>query len=243
MNDPTGSASSTQTIKPIKQCHIVLVPIEKLLPHEEVVDTHIHELKNSLSRLGYFFRPILISKGSDKVILDGHHRVSALIEMGAKQVPCVEISYMDNDEIKLGTWHPIYERKISFRKIKKIIRGNSIQYNELSELDLKFLDKKDVAFVLYNLKKSFVLRGSQKFVFNSLISNLDSKAFQYISEVQEAIHRVKQKSASFCLLRSRVTKKDVMDHAMNGDLFAPKTTRHALKFRYQDTKVPLDALF
>ena len=105
--------------RPLIHQHIVLIPIDELFGHEEVVQTQVDWLKENLKKLGYFFRPILITK-TEKVVLDGHHRVVALKELGEEQnekiirIPCVEIEYIGNKDITLGTWHPFYNEKGNF---------------------------------------------------------------------------------------------------------------------------------
>jgi len=39
-----------------------------------------------------------------------------------------------------------------------------------------------------------------------------------------------------------VTKAEVIDHALRGDLFPPKTTRHLFSFTLEDVRVPLAEL-
>ncbi len=40
----------------------------------------------------------------------------------------------------------------------------------------------------------------------------------------------------------RITKEEVIDHGVRGDLFPPKTTRHVVRFRLKDTAIPLSVL-
>jgi hypothetical protein len=57
-----------------------------------------------------------------------------------------------------------------------------------------------------------------------------------------ALQSVEHGQAIFTLLRSTITKEDVLETAKKRELYAPKTTRHILSFKYQDIKVPLEAL-
>lgn len=41
---------------------------------------------------------------------------------------------------------------------------------------------------------------------------------------------------------SRVTKEEVVDRGLRGDLFPPKTTRHLVSVDLEDIRVPLDEL-
>ena len=87
------------------------------------------------------------------------------------------------------------------------------------------------------------MEGSQQDIYKRFLSHFKSEAFEYAKTIGYAINSVKEGRASFALLRSQVTKEDVINTAKRRELFAPKTTRHILTFRYQDIKVPLETLF
>ena len=41
---------------------------------------------------------------------------------------------------------------------------------------------------------------------------------------------------------ARITKREVIDRGVRGDLFPPKTTRHSVRFRLKDVAIPLNEL-
>ncbi len=234
--------------RPLVHQHIVLINIDELFGHEEIVQTQVEWLKDNLRKLGYFFRPILVAK-REKVILDGHHRVVALKELGEEKgiktikIPCVEIEYVDNPEINLGTWHPIYTGKGTFSfpgDISKI----DIKWEKVESFTLDVLNNPEYGFTLKTKDGNyFCLKGTQQDIYKKFLCHFEPKAFDYAKTLEYAIQSVETGRGSFALLRTRVTKQDVIRSAINNQLFAPKTTRHILSFRYQDIKVPLDTLF
>ncbi|UCG01128.1 MAG: ParB N-terminal domain-containing protein [Candidatus Heimdallarchaeota archaeon] len=234
--------------KPLVHQHIVLINISELYGHEEIVQTQVEWLKDNLKKLGYFFRPILVAK-HEKVILDGHHRVVALQEIGEEKgvktikIPCVEIEYVDNPDITLGTWHPIYTGKGSFSfpdEINKI----GIEWEKVELFSPALLNVPKFGFTLKtNDGCYFCLKGTQQDIYKKFLSHFEPEAFDYAKTLDYAIQSVETGKGTFALLRTRVTKQDVIRSAKSEKLYAPKTTRHILSFRYQDIKVPLEKLF
>ena len=225
--------------KPLIQCRIVLIDIKDLYGHEQIVRPQVDFLKDNLNRLGYFFRPILVVK-KHNVVLDGHHRVEALKELGGVRIPCIEIEYLDNPDINLSTWYPIYTGTVS--EIPEILKKLDIKWTTVEKEDVeKFTDKSD-SFVLYSNSGAWSLEGSQQELYGKFLQFFDARKFEYVKTISYAVDSVKTRNASFALLRKTLSKKEVISSAISGQVYAPKTTRHILNFRYQDIRVPLETL-
>ncbi|MHA2244977.1 MAG: hypothetical protein ACXADY_08415 [Candidatus Hodarchaeales archaeon] len=232
--------------RPLIHQRIVLLLIDELLGHEEVVSTQVEWLKGNLKKLNYFFRPILVVK-NEKVILDGHHRVVALAELGEEigkktiRIPCIEIKYLGNSDVTLGTWHPIYREKkapnfpVEFKKI-------GIEFKFLDSFSPEVLKDTKYGFTLKTRDNHYALQGTQQRIYKKFLSYYEPETFDYAKTLDYAINSVENGHASFALLRTQVTKQDVLNTAKRKELYAPKTTRHILSFRYQDIKVPLETL-
>jgi hypothetical protein len=226
--------------KPLIQCRIVLIDIEKLHGHEQVVRPQIDYLKTNLQRLGYFFRPILVVK-KHNVVLDGHHRIEALKELGGVRIPCIEINYLDNPEISLGTWFPLYigETKPFPGEFKKI----KVEWTQINTINEDIFSNQEYGFALFASNGQWLLKGDQKTLYKKFLSHYNPEKFEYVKTINFAMNCVQKKTATFALLRKSLTKEDVLTSAKSGNVFAPKTTRHILTFRYQDIRVPLETLF
>jgi len=74
---------------------IVFVDIKKLIQHERVSRTRLTLLYKQICMDGVIRRPVIVDKTTN-VILDGHHRVQALRDLGAKRVPVVYVNYSDD---------------------------------------------------------------------------------------------------------------------------------------------------
>ncbi|MFX0050694.1 MAG: ParB N-terminal domain-containing protein [Candidatus Hodarchaeota archaeon] len=237
---PSNPPESQNPEKPLIHFHIVLIPIKNLLGHEQIVQSQVDWLKNNIKKLGYFFRPILVVKNHN-VVLDGHHRVVALEQLGYQKVPCIEIEYLENKDITLGTWYPIYteDREINFpADLDKI----GVKWEHLGEFTSGILDDPRYGFTLKTRHDQFLLCETQKEIFSKFLKYFNSSFFDYVKTLKYALQSVEQGQASYALLRSTITKEDVLETAKKKELYAPKTTRHILSFKYQDIKVPLEAL-
>ncbi len=73
---------------------VCLLPIKTIKAHEKTSQKHVRELKEIIKFRGYFTKPVVVERRYN-IILDGHHRVKALEEMGYKKVPVFLVDYDD----------------------------------------------------------------------------------------------------------------------------------------------------
>lgn len=83
-----------------------LVRIDQLRAHEETIEERLRRLKAEILADGVVKVPILVDTKT-MVILDGHHRVRALKELGMRLVPAALVDY-DSDCIKVLSWREDY---------------------------------------------------------------------------------------------------------------------------------------
>ena len=101
----------------------------------------------------------------------------------------------------------------------------------------------DYGFALYAKSGYWLLKGSQKSLYKVFLDFYNPERFEYVKTTSYAFNSVNNGYSSFALLRKILTKQDVLNTAKSGEVFAPKTTRHILTYRYQDIRVPLENLF
>jgi L-serine kinase (ADP) len=92
---------------------ITHLSLKKLKPHEKVSPKRLAKLIRQISEQGYIANPIIVEK-EHFIILDGHHRVKALLEMGYKKIPTVLVDYNDDDIV-------VISRRKKIKVSKKII--------------------------------------------------------------------------------------------------------------------------
>ncbi len=70
----------------------ILVDISTLKVHERISRSRLAAVRKSLVRDGMIRRPVIVERHA-RVILDGHHRVRVLQELGVLKVPVIFVSY------------------------------------------------------------------------------------------------------------------------------------------------------
>lgn len=98
------------------------IRVDKLRPHERTNPKNLAKIKASLLSRGYVKNPVVVDK-DHKIILDGHHRVKALHELGYKKIPVILVDYRDSKIIVLSRRKRI---KITKKIIIKTVLQNKI---------------------------------------------------------------------------------------------------------------------
>jgi hypothetical protein len=92
--------SAVQTDK-AAEFKVVLLPIEKLKPHEKGSPLYLEMLKREILKDGVLKYPIIADEKTN-VILDGMHRWLALKSLGYKQIPVLLVDAFQNPQIRIG---------------------------------------------------------------------------------------------------------------------------------------------
>lgn len=71
---------------------IVLVKASHLKPHEEISKLRLRKVKDQLLKNKYLRNPVVADK-STLVVLDGHHRLAALKDIGITRIPVFLVNY------------------------------------------------------------------------------------------------------------------------------------------------------
>src|SRR3989344_7570531 len=82
--------------------NIILINPHELIAHERVNLFHAASIFFEMLILRRFKKPIIIDSKT-KTILDGHHRCYVANRLGLKKVPCYQIDYIDDPEVKVYT--------------------------------------------------------------------------------------------------------------------------------------------
>ncbi len=81
---------------------MVLLRISELRVHEMTERERVEEIKESILREGRLRRPILVDERT-MIVIDGHHRLQALRELGCEFIPAMLVDYM-RDDICVESW-------------------------------------------------------------------------------------------------------------------------------------------
>ncbi len=222
--------------KPLIDFPINLVDIEKLHLHEMVIEKEYEGLVDQLRKDGYLRTPILITQ--DHIILDGHHRFSALNRLGVKKIPAIILDYDDDNLVKVDTWHPIVRKPVD--EVAEELQKRGLTVEPLEGDYKSMLDRREVAAVVGNKKKKFKVLGDREQVFTAVrelwldgirYADIPELAFSITSEEITAI-------ASW-----PYTKEEIKRVAKSDRVFLPKTTRHFMDFQFPDYRVEIKDLY
>ena len=148
---------------------------------------------------------------------------------------------MNNVDIALATWFPIYTG--TSKGFPETFKELEIEWKSVEGNNSNILSDPEHGFSLYAKNGQWLLKGSQQLLYRIFLDHYNPERFEYIKTMNYAVNSVNNGYSSFALLRKTLTKQDVINTAKSGKVFAPKTTRHILTYRYQDIKVPLKNLF
>lgn len=125
---------------------IEYIDVDKLNVYEDNAKTHtdydVSQIKKSIEKCG-FADPVGI--WSDKnIIVEGHGRIMAAKELGIKQVPCVRLDYMTDEQRK--KYAILHNKTAELSEWDNFILGKNLEELDFSEFDIDFgLDDEETA--------------------------------------------------------------------------------------------------
>lgn len=99
---PQENRSAESKLAGNTQFKIVLLPIERLKPHEKGSPLYLELLKQEILKDGVLKYPIIADEES-LVILDGMHRWLALQSLGYEKIPVLLVNALENPKIRIGS--------------------------------------------------------------------------------------------------------------------------------------------
>lgn len=94
---------------------INLININKLICHEMVSIKKLKQVKEDLLIRGFIKNPVIVDR-ENYIILDGHHRVAALKQLGANRIPAYLVDYQ-NKNIKVT----LRRKRFKFINVKQAV--------------------------------------------------------------------------------------------------------------------------
>ncbi|MEM4933067.1 MAG: DUF5603 domain-containing protein [Desulfurococcaceae archaeon] len=230
----------------------LLMDIDKLVIHEEIVESRLDGLIKRFLKDKAVDMPIVISPINSQgkyMIIDGHHRWAAVKNLGLTKIPSVIVDYF-NPSIELKTWYPgitgdmhhiieeLSKKGIDVEKcghgLGDIISGSNIFSENISFIAIS----KDSCFEINGglEGQKLVTRVLDKLCSNELLSLI------YYGEINDAVSDIIENKLSYIFIRRALTKEIVVSKVKEGYVFPPKTTRHILPFYPAKVFTPLSVL-
>lgn len=235
---------------PVVEVNTQLIELNRLIPHEEIVEGRLKDLVNSITKVQAVDMPLVVAPipSTDKfLIVDGHHRWAALIELKCRYAPCVVIDYFD-ERVVLKTWYPAIDG--SLKPILDALRNSGVEYYRYECSLIYSLDEilANTAFLVRGYGGDCIAIGKtindQKIV-SKILSDLNLRGefnLIYYGELEDAINDLMNREVTYVFLRKTISKMEVIETVMHGDVYAPKTTRHILPFIPAKNYIKLDKL-
>ncbi|MFA6080806.1 MAG: ParB N-terminal domain-containing protein [Patescibacteria group bacterium] len=127
---------------------ICLIKINKLISHEMVSPRKLKQVRDDLMIKGYIKNPVVVDQ-ENFIILDGHHRVAALKQIGADKIPVYLVDYQ-NKNIRVT----LRRKEFVFDDIKQAVINYCLQGKIFPSKTTRHLIKnrpKNINFKIANL--------------------------------------------------------------------------------------------
>ncbi len=192
--------------------------IDKLKPHEAVIDSLVEQLLQDIKQRGLIY-PIIVDKNTF-TILDGHHRTEVFRRLGLKKIPAILIDYKQ-DYVSVKRWFYILDveklgglfnpkvDEVLIKFIKRVVRRLAPGDYEAQLKHWRYITR----IFHKNLKELYwiIYEAARDLPFKKVPED------QYRSELP-------------VIVTPYIFKQDVIHCSLSGSLFPPKTTRHIFHF-------------
>jgi len=227
---------------------ISILKLTDLYPHEMVVPHLLEKLVKEIKRSSILMNPIIVDERT-RVILDGMHRYYALRELGYEYIVACLVRYED-PHIKVRNWY----REIWLEgPIDDMVSKISQEYcTEKCNIDVAMEElnsKNAIAAIMLKQRKSAILilpeeTLSIKALYDEVyrLERILTTTFRAKITYQADALALRESGANAIMATPPIAKKDVVEVALRGEVFPPKTTRHIIPARPLFVNVPLKLL-
>jgi len=233
---------------PLLSFKITLYELDKLHVHEEIIPELVENLARKISNDGSFFHPIVVERGHS-VVLDGMHRVAASKKIGFRYIPVCLVDY-DNPNIQVGSWYRLFQNP-SLQEALEVCVGLGLSVQEGSfDGHLKLIERREAVAALFSNERSLALQGAARDIKDAydLIRDIGEHVRRRGSMIlydteNEAQKKVNDGRISIGLATPVISKSEIVEVALSGRIFAPKSTRHIIPARPMAVNIPTDWLW
>jgi predicted transcriptional regulator len=227
--------------------YLAVAELSSLYLHEEVIPRALDQLVEAIKVDGVIRHPVIVDLHT-YVVLDGMHRVAAAEKLGCKRIPVCLVDY-ENDSIKVGCWYRTIRGDGVLVKIKEIMDKMGLFLEKISKVEQEQLGIPPIVGAFTDLENSFLICQSFEDLKQAydILKNIEENLRQFRFNVEhetefDAMEKLKNKEVGVVLLTPRLTKKNIVETALSGKVFAYKATRHIIPARPLNINVPLSML-
>lgn len=232
---------------------IKIVLINELLLHETEDPIRTKRLEERLIADGFLKNPVIVGRiahGNSKfLLLDGVNRVSALKNLGFKDIVAQIADYFDRN-LRIANWcHLVhgFKRQNLLRKIEDI-EGVSLEKTDRQEAERLLEQKKIISYLLFKNEDVFIIKSSDDLKTRTLkLGEVVGACCKY-----STIHRIlkteaesllkKQMTATAALITPTYEKEEIVNLASAKIRLPSGVTRHIIPSRVLNLHVSLALL-
>ena len=227
---------------------IAIEKLDNLYIHEEIIPEKKRELVNKMPSDGVFLHPIIVDRNS-LVVLDGMHRVAAAKEIKIKYIPVCLVDY-GNPNIRIGCWYRMFEGLSEASEAEVAFRREGLSPNlQPYEVAYGLVEGRKATTAAFSADWTLTAKnhaGSIKERYNTikrieLRIQAEGHKMGYSTD-RDALARITAAEFSSGMMTPTVTKKEVVETALAGNVFSQKTTRHIIPARPMNVNVPISWL-
>ncbi len=220
---------------------IALVETEDLLLHEETIPEALEFLEERIEDDDMLRSPVIVDRGS-LVVLDGMHRVKALMNLGCR-FTCVCMVDYQSPKIVVDRWCRIVPKGLRLADFLGMIKRLGLrvfsQDGEGEDAEVKLLHQ----------NKTLVLSAHKPGVKQAFkaVADLELMLRERGIDVgheteRDAREKLERGEAGAVICPPRIDKSQVLEMARRGEVFSFKATRHVVPARPVGVDVPLSLL-
>jgi hypothetical protein len=216
---------------------ITLEEVDALLFHEQILESHLHRLVTALTSDQCLKHPIIVDRQS-RVVLDGTHRLAAARELGCRFIPVCLVDY-NNPNVVIGCWHRVVTPRLDIERMTSAIEDLGFHLEEMCLMDARGLVEKReaTAFLAFN-STCFAIRGTNddiKDVYDAIQEiehTLRAAGYSIHYETEsDALSHLASEDGCSLLMVPTISKDEVVNVALSGQVFSYKATRHVIPLR------------
>lgn len=227
-----------------------IIPVDQIVFHEEPDTERSSSLEVFLQKEGKIKNPPIVAYYNDhnrSILLDGANRITALKNLGVKDVIVQRIDLFDPELIFLN-WHHAIEKLSKDSFLKKIQRIDGLQIKNVERNESNNFDDHGLCKIAFRDGSLYHIESG-----SDLITKIDHlnkltaiyHGFDFMDRVSYTnLEHLKQNYAEFCSVVSfrKISKEDLIRIIENGSKLPSGVTRIILPKRALRLNVPLDIL-
>jgi hypothetical protein len=224
-------------IHPRITLEIILEEVDTLLFHEQTLESLHHELVTELASDQCLKHPIIVDR-QNRVVLDGTHRLAATRELGCRFIPICLVDY-NNPNVVIGCWHRVISPRSDIERVTRTIKDMGFHLEEMCLPEARDLvEKREATASITSNSTCFVIRGNHtdiKDIYDTIQKiehTLRSEGYSISYETEsDAFNHLASGDGYSLLMVPTVSKDEVVNIALSGQVFSYKTTRHVIPLR------------